>query len=150
MLSAIALSCADAPLESLEITPTLRTHFDHLDAAQLYPLIALQQLRSLTVSGLDSLDHHLTSTLRHLTALTELSLAMPFDSEDGYTRCEVFEIAPMLSQLEVLCVTGDCRAMLQRLPDALASLTRLRRLEVHNIKILHTSNVLTALTALET
>ncbi len=135
---------ADQPSNSGELCNAIK-------ATQLGPLAALQhQLRSLDVSGLGSLGPRLAGTLRHLTALTQLRLtADNVGSDPGSLECAVFDATGAMTQLQDLYVEGRSRSWVQRLPDCMSRLVRLRRLEVQRVRIMLTSHVLAQLTALE-
>ena len=85
----------------------------------------------------------------NLTALTTLWLAVSADSTDETEQCEAFAAATAMTLLEELHVTGSSRTHVDRLPDGMARLTRLRELHVRNVRIKFTSHVLATLTALE-
>ena len=156
LFPAFALLCLQSPVDSLILgSPAAvgwepddgEEDYDDIDPAQLDAVGAIQQLRSLRVEDLSKLSPSLCSTIRHLSALTSLYLAA-CNSSDGLELCAVFSTLAAIAQLRSLCVIGsnDC---IQRLPTAMSSLTRLRELEIRNIRILQSSPVLTAFTALE-
>jgi len=119
-------------------------------AAQLGPLAAWTQLRSLTISKLDSFHPGLLSALRQLTALSDLALKAQRRNHGGdLLDCGVFQVAgSALTRLESLSIDGGQRTSIQRLQDAMSRLTVLQNLEVHNVQIKRTCVVLRALTAL--
>ena len=149
VLPAIALMFASTPLESLFLASPDNAVCSPIEAAQLDPLAALQQLRSLDLSSLDDFGPCLMSALRHLTALTNLDVATHASVAHGPPQCEVFDAIAPLTRLEQLCVSGPRSASIQRLPHAMSRLRRLRYLVVRNIRIMQTCSVLTTLTALD-
>jgi len=150
LLPAIVSLCRDVPLKSLELhsrrAAGYEAGYEAISAAQLGPLAALQRLPSLALLGVDSLGQSLAGTLRQLTALTCLRLAT--EHEDGPVHWEVFDAAAALTQLEELYITGGSRTKVQRLPDGMSRLQRLRTLQVHGIRML-ASRVLNTLTSLQ-
>ena len=170
LLPAIVMLCRGVPVETLEISSPSAADWcvskvedmhrlDALDAAQLGPLEAMQQLSSLAITGLDSLGPCLAGTLRHLTALTYLRLAIQanrFVPIGESVSSEAFDAVTALTQLVELHVSGSpCLvktsgpARLQRLPDGMSVLTSLRRLHVHHVRFRQPSPVLTTLTGLK-
>ena len=145
MLPAVTLACLSAPLEDLYLWFSCEDSAtkDPLAAVQLAPLGALRQLKTLVTTGIDSFQP-LLPALRHLTALTHLSLSVNATAPPESAQCGVLEVAASaLTQLEEIELVGSWRTTVQRLPDAMSRLTRLRQLETLNVKVVHKSNALT-------
>ena len=160
VLAAIVPLCLSPPLVRLVLSSPEAAHREAgssvppLDAAQLRPLAALQQLPALELLGLSSLGPGVARALRQLTGLTYLRLAREAAGGDhasfGSGRCaDVFRAASALTRLQELSVTGSTGSSVVELPEEMSRLTRLRRLQVREISIMRTSHVLTALTALQ-
>ena len=93
------MSCLDSPVASLILSSPAAAGFeledgeevcDPIDAEQLGPVGAIRHLRRLELSDLANLGLSLCSTLRELTALTELRLVMSYGSVAS-ERCAVFD-----------------------------------------------------------
>jgi len=159
VLPAIVPLCLSPPLERLVLSSPEAAHREAgssdppLDAAQLRPLAALQQLPALELIGLNSLGPGVARALRQLTGLTYLRLAREAAGSEhasfGSGRCaDVFRAASALTRLQELSVTGSTGSSVVELPEEMSRLTGLRRLQVREISIMQTSRVLAALTAL--
>ncbi len=151
LLPAITLTCLTAPLQRLLLThqDTAQQRRAVIEAAQLAPLRGLQQLCSLQISDVDDFEHSLATTVRHLTALTRLVLAMRPRGHGASDPGGLFDAAAALTRLEDLSLTsGHGSTTIERLPDRVSRLVRLRQLELREIRLMHSSQ-LTTLEALE-
>ncbi len=150
LLPAMTLVCIDAPLRGLHLRCGSNVPgCDIIDAAQLEPLAALCQLRSLEIRNLTDFGPGLLSALRGMTALTELVLAAR-PCANGAGSCGVFEaVAEASTRLQELRVVGHSNTHVARLPEGMSRLVRLRVLELMDVRVNHTSDVLKTLTALE-
>ena len=152
LLPAISLTCLTAPLQSLLLSCQDATQQRRavITAAQLAPLRGLQQLCSLQISDVADFEHSLATTVRHLTALTRLVLAMRPRDHGASDPGGLFDAAGPLTRLEELSLTsGHGSTTIERLPDTMSRLVRLRQLEIREIRLMHSSQ-LTLLTTLET
>ena len=153
LLSTITLVGLAAPLlQSLRLTFSQNSAahggVGMLSAAGIGPLTVLRQLRSLTIRDLETFDPCLANTLRRLTALTSLCLATSPYSQS--TDSEGFVVPSGLAKLAVVSVVDQRRAVAANLTCALPrSLTQLRQVEVHNMRMAISDSVLESLTALE-
>jgi len=135
----------NSPLAALWDTPSVA-----INTAQLGPLAALRQLPWLELAGVDRLGASLAGTLRQMTELTHLRLAIERDRhEDGSAQCKVLDAIAALTQLVELNIDGSSRSWVLRLPDAMSSLTRLRILAITNVRVMRTCRVLATLAALQ-
>lgn len=137
LLPAIMLLCLTSPVRGLYLRTPCSTTLDNFageeawgpEGRHLSPLGVLQQLRSQALDELAGLGSCLVSALRNLTALTALSLHVSVDSMAASEHCEVFEAVAAMTQLEECHIFGHTRTHVQRLPDEMSCLTRLRRLD---------------------
>jgi len=152
LVPAITLTCLTAPLQSLLLSCQDATQQRRavITAAQLAPLRGLQQLCSLQISDVGDFEHSLATTMRHLTALTRLVLAMRPRAHGATDPGGLMDAVTVLTRLEDLSLTsGHGSTTIERLPDSVSRLVRLRQLELREIRLMHSSQ-LTMLTGLET
>ncbi len=161
LLPALTLLAIGERLEGLYLStpsdydswnPRLTTRgWHYIEAEELLPLAALSQLITLHIDNVDGLWGALASTLRRLTALKELSLSTQiFHGSHQPGPCEVFDVAATaMPHLESLSVAGCACVGIERLPAEMSRLTNLWHLDIRDVRIERTCDVLTTLTGLE-